>query len=107
MCSKNVVEDMPPIELQEKVCEGCTLGKHHRNSSPIRRTWGSFHPLELVHSDLFGLMHTTSIRDISISSHLLMIIVERHGISFLKEKSKVYEYLKPSRLWLKGKVASH
>ena len=61
MCSKNIVEDMPPIELQEKVCEGYTLGKHHRNSFPIGRSWRASHPLELVHSDLCGLMYITLI----------------------------------------------
>ena len=61
MYGKNIVKDMPLIEPQEKVCEGCTLGKHHKNSFPIGRSWRASHPLELIYSDLYDPMHTTSI----------------------------------------------
>jgi len=58
--SKNI-KGMPSIELQEKVCEGCTLGKLYRNSFPVGRSGRASHLLELVHLDLCGPMHTTSI----------------------------------------------
>ena len=61
MCSKNIIEGILPIELQKKVYEGCTLGKHHRDSFPVGRSWRASHLLELVHSGLCGPMHTTSI----------------------------------------------
>ena len=61
MCSKNIIEGMPPIELQERVCEGCTLEKHHKNSFRVGRSWRVSHPLELAHLDLCGPMHTTLI----------------------------------------------
>jgi len=61
MCSKKIVEGMPPIELQEKVCEGSTHDKHYRNSFLVGRSWRASHILELVYSDLCGPMHTTLI----------------------------------------------
>jgi len=70
MYSKNIVEGIPPIELQKKVGEECILGKHHINSFPDGRSWRASHPLELVYSDLCGPMHTTSMEIINIFSHL-------------------------------------
>ena len=61
--SKNIVEGMPPIKLQKKVYERCTLGKHHRNSFSVGRSWRASHPLEHIYSDLCGPMHTASIGD--------------------------------------------
>ena len=78
-----------------------------RNSLPDGRSWRASHPLELVHSDLCGPMHTTSLEVIGIFSHLLMIIVGKHEFSFSMKNQKFLNILSASRLWLKGKVASH
>ena len=94
MCSKNIVEGMPLIEPQEKVCEGRTLGKHHRNSFPVGRSWRASHPLELVHSDLCGPMHTTSIG----GNRYFLTFIDDYSrktlVFFFKEKSGIYEYFK-------------
>jgi len=94
MYSKNIVEGMPLIELQETVCEGCTLGKHHRNSFPVGRSWRASHPLELVHSDLCDPMHTTSIGGNRYFLTFIDDYSKKTWVFFLKEKLKVYEYFK-------------
>ncbi|CAL2228056.1 unnamed protein product [Prunus armeniaca] len=43
------------------VCEGYMLGKQHRDSFPLESTWRATSPLELVHTDICGLMKTESI----------------------------------------------
>ena len=42
------------IKVLDQQCEGCILGKHHRDSFPIGRARRAKQPLELVHTDIYG-----------------------------------------------------
>jgi len=94
MCRKNIVEGVSSIELQEKVCEGCTLDKNHINSFLVGRSWRASHPSEFVHSDLCGPMHTISIG----GNQYILTFIDDYGkktwVFFLKEKLEVDEYFK-------------
>ncbi|MFV0960832.1 hypothetical protein QML37_31560, partial [Klebsiella pneumoniae] len=82
---------IPNIRQQDKICEGCVLGKHHRDSFPVESSWRASKPLELVHSDLCGSMHTTSIR---CNRYFLTFIVDfsrKTWVYFLKEKNEVFK----------------
>ena len=70
------------------------LGKHHRNSFPVGRSWRASHPLELVHSDLCGPMHTTSIGDDRYFLTFIDDYSRKTWVFFFKEKTEVYEYFK-------------
>ena len=51
---KNLVNGVPKIPYLKQHCDGCTLGKSHRQSFAKMRTTFTDTPLQLVHSDLCG-----------------------------------------------------
>jgi hypothetical protein len=61
----------------ESVCDACQLAKSHQLSYPIS-TSTSKAPLELIFSDVWGLV-VTQLVAINIMSALLMILVSSHG----------------------------
>ncbi|CAH9146107.1 unnamed protein product [Cuscuta epithymum] len=53
--SKNqMVTGIPVIEHVEELCDGCCIGKQHRNPFPRVSNYRAREPLELVHCDLCG-----------------------------------------------------
>ncbi|KAK5819226.1 hypothetical protein PVK06_024198 [Gossypium arboreum] len=59
----NLVEDMSKVEAKDTVCEVCQLGKQTRLPFPANVAWRARERLELVHSDVCGLMKTFSLND--------------------------------------------
>ena len=57
---KNIVHGLPTIEDRDGTCEGCALGKHHRQSFPKGVAWRAKKVLEFVHTDVCGPMQTLS-----------------------------------------------
>ena len=56
-----MVQGLPShIEEKNEVCEGCALGKHHRQPFPKGVAWRAKEVLELVHTDLCGPMRTST-----------------------------------------------
>ncbi|CAN6557261.1 unnamed protein product [Malus baccata var. baccata] len=55
---KEMVLGLPEIKTINNVCEGCTLGKHCRDSFQRETTSRATVPLELVHTDVCGPMQT-------------------------------------------------
>ena len=53
---KDMVKGLPLIEKPENICEGCILGKQHRETFPAGKSVRAKAPLEIVHSDLCGPM---------------------------------------------------
>eukprot|EP00253_Pinus_taeda_P019137 PITA_19137 len=58
---KGMVRGLPLIEKPDSLCEGCILGKQHRESFPSGKSIRAKEPLEIVHSDLCGQMQTPSL----------------------------------------------
>jgi len=56
-----MVNGLSLIEQPNKLCEWCIIGKQHRESFPIGKSYRGRAPLEIVHSDLCGYMKTPSI----------------------------------------------
>lgn len=44
------------IQDNEEVCQGCAVGKYHREPCFKETTWRTEEPLDLVHSDVCGPM---------------------------------------------------
>ncbi|KAM2686587.1 hypothetical protein EV2_009459 [Malus domestica] len=57
---KEMVHGLPSIQENEEICEGCALGKHHRDSFPHGKAWRAKVPLELIHTDVCGPMKTST-----------------------------------------------
>ena len=58
---KGMVKGFPLIEKSDIVCEGCILGKQHRETFPTGKSMREKAPLEIFHSKLCGPMKATSI----------------------------------------------
>eukprot|EP00253_Pinus_taeda_P025753 PITA_25753 len=50
---KGMVRGLPLIEKPDSLCEGCILGKQHKESFPSGKSIRAKAPLEIVHSDEF------------------------------------------------------
>eukprot|EP00253_Pinus_taeda_P035154 PITA_35154 len=88
---KGMVKGLPLIEKPDSVCEGCILGKQHRETFPARNSMRAKAPLEIVHSDLCGPMQTPSIG----GSHYVLTFIDDYTrktwVFLLKQKSEVFE----------------
>ena len=51
-----MVKGLPLIEKPDILCEGCILGKQHRESFLAGESIRAKAPIEIVHSDLCGPM---------------------------------------------------
>ncbi|CAL8112734.1 unnamed protein product [Prunus armeniaca] len=58
---KELVYGLLEIGDLEKVCQGCAVGKSHREAFGIEKAWRASMPLELIHSDVCGPMQSTTI----------------------------------------------
>lgn len=45
---------LPQISCTDGICQGCALGKHHRDPFPVARASCAKAPLDLIHSDLIS-----------------------------------------------------
>ncbi|KAL5562281.1 hypothetical protein UlMin_032028 [Ulmus minor] len=57
---KNMMRNLPTIKEMDETCEGCMLGKQHRQPFPSGKAWKAKKLLELVHTDVCGPMRTPS-----------------------------------------------
>ncbi|CAL2265197.1 unnamed protein product [Prunus armeniaca] len=58
---KELVYGLPEIGDLEKMCQGCAMGKSHREAFDKEKAWRASMPLELIHSDVCGPMQSTTI----------------------------------------------
>ena len=57
----NKVKGFPLIDKEERFCEGCIFGKHHRENFMVENSYKACTPLEIVHFDICGPMQTMPI----------------------------------------------
>ncbi|BBG96571.1 transposable element gene [Prunus dulcis] len=89
--NQGMVHGLPHLEQVSVVCEGCMLGKQHRDSFPLESTWRASYPLELVHTDICGPMKTDSI---SGNKYFLLFTDDCTRMSwvyFIRNKSSAME----------------
>ncbi|KAB2610770.1 hypothetical protein D8674_018802 [Pyrus ussuriensis x Pyrus communis] len=58
---KEMVYGLPEIKDTSKVCEGCAMGKAHREVFDKEKAWRATIPLELIHTDVCGPMQVSTI----------------------------------------------
>ena len=56
LCKANMVTSLSMVSCRDGVCSVCVLEKHHQDIFNKRASWHASVPLELVHSDLCGLL---------------------------------------------------
>lgn len=87
---KSMVKDLPTIGDLKGVCEGCQLGKMHRQPFPTGNAWRASQKLQLVHTDVCGPMRTPSLDN---SRYFILFIDDFSRMTwvyFLKERSEVF-----------------
>ena len=81
-----MVHGLPQLEEQSGVCEGCQLGKQHREVFSKGQAQRAGSPLELIHVDLCGPMRNESIA----GNKYFMLLVDDHTrmtwVYFLRHK---------------------
>ncbi|KAI5341772.1 hypothetical protein L3X38_009647 [Prunus dulcis] len=100
-----MVHGLPSSEKDLEVCEGCKLGKQHRDSFPAESTWRAQFPLELIHTDICGPMQTASMSENRCPSKSLKAVTpfeaytgRNLGIAHLKVFGALCHVLIPSAL---------
>ena len=91
-CSVNDLK-ISDVGKENPFCEGCILGKQHRNSFPKDEAVRAKNPRELFYADLCGKMSQSSIG----GANYFLLLKDDYSkycfVYFLKEKSDVLESL--------------
>ena len=91
---KNMVYGLPTIQEVKQVCEGCALGKHHRESFPKENAWRAKAPLELVHTDVCRLMDTPTHGGNKYFLTFIDDFSRMTWVYFMRQKSDVFSIFK-------------
>ena len=85
-----MVHGLPHISSTNGVCEGCVLGKHHREMFEKGKAWHAKEPLQLIHSDICGPLEVPSL---SYAIYFLTFIDDfnrKSWVYFFKHKSETF-----------------
>eukprot|EP00253_Pinus_taeda_P024136 PITA_24136 len=87
---KGMVKQLSLIEKPDSLCEGCILGKQHKESFPAGKSRRAKARLEIVHFDVYGPMKIPSF---SRNRYVLTFIdyTRKTWVYMLKQKSEVFE----------------
>lgn len=88
---KGMVRGLPLIEKPDNFCEGCILGKQHKEGFPSGKSIREKAPLEIVHSDLCGPMQTPSLAGSQYFLTFIDDFTRKTWVYFMKNKSEVFE----------------
>eukprot|EP00253_Pinus_taeda_P036700 PITA_36700 len=88
---KGMVKGLPLIEKPDSLCEGCILGKQHRESFSLGKSTRAKAPLEIIHSDLCGLVQASSLGGNQYFLTFIDDFTRKTWVYFLKNKSEVFE----------------
>ncbi|MCO5547447.1 hypothetical protein L7F22_000896 [Adiantum nelumboides] len=86
----SLVEGLPTVRSPTGVCEPCQLGKQHRVALLKQASTRASAPLALVHTDLCGLMSTSSLSGLCYMLVLVDDFSRYTWVSFLKLKSEAF-----------------
>ena len=88
-----MVEGLPLLKNEYSACEGCALGKMHREEFPTNTNKRKRNYLELVHTDVWA----QQTRSLGGAYHFLIFIddcTKYIWVYFMRKKSDVFEYFK-------------
>ncbi|RVW83943.1 Retrovirus-related Pol polyprotein from transposon RE1 [Vitis vinifera] len=95
LCQRKMVQGLPnTIEEKNEVCDGCALGKHHRQSFPKGVAWRAKKVLELIHTDICGPMSTPSQGNNKYFVLFIDDFTRMTWVFFMKQKSEVFSIFK-------------
>eukprot|EP00253_Pinus_taeda_P001991 PITA_01991 len=104
---KGMVKGLPLIEKPGSLCEGCILGKQHRESFPSGKSIRAKEPLEIIHSDLCGPMQAASLAGNQYFLTLIDDFTRKTWVYFLKKKSEVFEKFRNFKALVENQSGLH
>ncbi|CAL2230000.1 unnamed protein product [Prunus armeniaca] len=91
---KELVYGLLEIGNFEKVCQGCAMGKSHREAFDKEKVWRASMPLELIHSDVCGPMQSTTIGGNIYFLTFIDDCTRMCWVYFMQHKSEVFNIFK-------------
>ncbi|CAL8998661.1 unnamed protein product [Prunus brigantina] len=91
---KEMVYGLPEIEDAKRICQGCAMGKAHREAFSKEKTWRANVPLELIHSDVCGPMQSTTIGGNKYFLTFIDDCTRMCWVYFMQYKSEVFGIFK-------------
>eukprot|EP00253_Pinus_taeda_P009530 PITA_09530 len=104
---KEMVKGLPLIEKPDSLCEGCILGKQHRESFPSGKSIRAKAPLEIIHSDLCGPMQAASLAGSQYFLTFIDDFTRKTWVYFLKNKSEVFEKFRNFKALVENQSGLH
>jgi transposase InsO family protein len=101
---KNMVEGIPMLKNEKVACDGCALGKLHKDEFPSNIDKKKRDVLDLLHIDVCGPMQT---RSLGGAFYFLLFIddcMRYTWVYFLRRKGDVFEYFKEFRTMMEKKT---
>jgi len=107
MMKKSMVEGLPQLEVKiDVVCEGCQYGKAHQLSYEESK-FKAKKPLELVHSDVFGLVKQASLSGMRYMVTFIDDFSRYVWVYFQKEKSEIFSKFKEFKSAAEAETGEH
>jgi transposase InsO family protein len=105
--NQGMVEGLPVLKTEHSTCEGCALGKMHREKIPIHMDKRKIDILELAHTYVCGLMQTRSLG----GDYYFLIFIDDctkyTWVYFIRKKSDVFEYFKEFKTMVEKKTRKY
>jgi hypothetical protein len=98
-----MVEGLPMLKNEYATCEGCALGKMHKDEFPYNIDRRNKYLLELVHTDVCGVMHTRSLEGAYFFCYLLMNAQDTHGFISLGKRVMFLNTSRNLKTWWRSK----
>jgi hypothetical protein len=98
-----MVEGLPMLKNEKVACDGCALGKMHRDEFPSNPDKKKRDVLDLVHTDVCGPMQT---RSLGSAFYFLLFIddcTRYTWVYFLRQKVMFSSTLRSSEPWWKSR----
>jgi hypothetical protein len=102
LVKKEMVKGLPEFESADENCVDCLTGKQHRDAIPKQATWRAAEKLELVHSDICGLINPTSNGSNGYFITFTDDMSRKTWIYFLKEKSGALNIFKNFKIMVEN-----
>lgn len=94
LASTNMVDGMPLLNIPEKLCEACMVGKQHVQSILKQSSWRASKPLQSVHLDLCGPIKPASNSNKRYFISFIDDFSQKTWIYFLNENSYAFNVFK-------------
>ena len=101
---KKMVTGLPLLKAPTKLCEGCLMGKQHRDPFPKASQWRATRRLQLIHADICGPITP---RSHSMKRYLITFIddhTRKTWVHFLSEKSEALVTFKNFKVMIEKEV---